>query len=218
MGSIGLLVVQTLFLAIILVSVLAEIKTGGTGIAALLGLAAAGLFFGTQYVQGMVSFYHIAIFFGGIFCLLIELITPVSGLFAAIGLGAVFYSFLLSMGGGAQAVYVMLTAIVIAVVSSFFLLKRLPGSRWGRHLILMEQSKKEAGYTASGDKTHLSGLRGIAVTDLRPAGTAMVAEQPVDVVSEGAFIKKGQPVFVVAVHGSRVIVRLWTEEKESTTN
>ena len=214
MGSIGLLVAQTLFLAIILVSVLAEIKTGGTGIAAMLGLAAAGLFFGTQYVQGLVSFYHVAIFFGGIFCILIEIVTPVTGFFAAIGLAAVFYSFILAMGGGVQAVYVMLAAVVAAVIISFFVLRKLPGSRWGKRLILMEHPQRAEGYTASQDKTYFSGMRGVAATDLRPAGTAILDDQPVDVVSEGAFIKKGQPVLVVGVYGSRVIVRLWTQENE----
>ena len=45
------------------------------------------------------------------------------------------------------------------------------------------------------------------LTELRPSGSALLAGHPVDVVSEGAFIPKDELVQVVAVQGSRVVVR-----------
>ena len=53
----------------------------------------------------------------------------------------------------------------------------------------------------------LVGCTGRAETELRPSGRALVAGQPVDVVSEGAFIGKGAAIVVVSVNGSRVVVR-----------
>jgi membrane-bound serine protease (ClpP class) len=56
----------------------------------------------------------------------------------------------------------------------------------------------------------LSGLinqTGSAYTNLRPSGTAVIGNQRVDVVTEGAMIDKDTAVRVVAVEGNRVVVR-----------
>ena len=43
--------------------------------------------------------------------------------------------------------------------------------------------------------------------ELRPAGTAIFDNSPVDVVSEGDYIMKGARVEVVSVNGNRIVVR-----------
>jgi membrane-bound serine protease (ClpP class) len=48
---------------------------------------------------------------------------------------------------------------------------------------------------------------GIAQTNLRPSGTAMINGQRVDVVTEGPMIEQGAAIKVVAVEGMRVVVR-----------
>ena len=58
--------VQSLLLVVIFLSILVEIKTGGTGVGALLGLIAAAVFWGSSYVKGLVSLYQIAIFIVGV--------------------------------------------------------------------------------------------------------------------------------------------------------
>jgi membrane-bound serine protease (ClpP class) len=57
------------------------------------------------------------------------------------------------------------------------------------------------------DKPDLVGLTGVAQTNLRPSGTAIINGQRVDVVTEGAMVERGSPVRVVAVEGMRVVVR-----------
>jgi membrane-bound serine protease (ClpP class) len=42
---------------------------------------------------------------------------------------------------------------------------------------------------------------------LRPSGNAAIGDRRVDVVTEGTMIDKGTPIRVVAVEGSRVVVR-----------
>jgi membrane-bound serine protease (ClpP class) len=42
---------------------------------------------------------------------------------------------------------------------------------------------------------------------LRPSGTANINGQRVDVVTEGGLIERGTAVKVVAVEGSRIVVR-----------
>jgi membrane-bound serine protease (ClpP class) len=50
--------------------------------------------------------------------------------------------------------------------------------------------------------------RGRALTDLRPAGVAIIGEERVDVVSEGDYISADSPITVYKVIGNRVVVRL----------
>ena len=74
-------------------------------------------------------------------------------------------------------------------------------------LVLDEQQKNRDGYTSVTDKSKFLGAIGVCATDLRPAGTITVEGEPVDVVTEGSFVKKGDIVKVINVDGSRVLVR-----------
>lgn len=53
----------------------------------------------------------------------------------------------------------------------------------------------------------LVGAEGVALTMLRPSGTALVEGKRVDVVSRGEMIEKGSPVRVIEVAGNRVVVK-----------
>ena len=46
---------QVLLLTVMFLSVMVEIKTGGMGIGVLLGIVAAGVFWGSQYTRGLVE-------------------------------------------------------------------------------------------------------------------------------------------------------------------
>ena len=74
-------------------------------------------------------------------------------------------------------------------------------------LVLDERQQNEDGYTSVTDKSKFLGATGICVTDLRPAGTVTVDGEPLDVVSEGGFVKAGERVKVINVDGSRILVR-----------
>jgi membrane-bound serine protease (ClpP class) len=47
----------------------------------------------------------------------------------------------------------------------------------------------------------------VALTQLRPSGTANINGQRVDVVTEGGLIERGAEIKVVAVEGTRIVVR-----------
>lgn len=57
------------------------------------------------------------------------------------------------------------------------------------------------------EKPELLHQTGVACTNLRPSGTALINGRRVDVVTEGAMIERGTPVKVVALEGLRVVVR-----------
>lgn len=74
-------------------------------------------------------------------------------------------------------------------------------------LILGERQKNSSGYTSNIDKRKFLGAIGVCATDLRPAGTVTVQGEPLDVVTEGNFVKQGNIVKIINVDGSRVLVR-----------
>ena len=74
-------------------------------------------------------------------------------------------------------------------------------------LVLGERQQNRDGYTSVIDKSRFLGAVGVCVTDLRPAGTITVEGEPLDVVTEGNFVKQGDTVKVINVDGSRVMVR-----------
>ena len=74
-------------------------------------------------------------------------------------------------------------------------------------LVLDERQKNRDGYTSVTDKSKFVGAVGVCVTDLRPAGTITIYGEPVDVVTEGSFVNRGDRVKVINVDGSRVLVR-----------
>ena len=62
-------------------------------------------------------------------------------------------------------------------------------------------------FVSHDDHSHLLGAMGVAQTTLRPAGTARIGDEFVDVVTEGTFIKAGTAIIVHKVSGARVVVR-----------
>ena len=71
--------------------------------------------------------------------------------------------------------------------------------------------RPKGGGLLSGDIPSLD-TEGIALTTLRPAGTAEINGKRVDVVTDSEYIEHGKPIVVTAVEGMRVVVR---EKKNS---
>ncbi len=200
-------VLQMLLLVIMFLAIMVEIKTGGMGAGILLGLVAAGVFWGSQYVKGLVSLYQVAIFMGGIICIIVEMLVPTVGLLAGLGVAAMLYSVVLALGGDIQALYAMLISFVAAIVIFALIVKRLPSSRLWNKVVLKDESRSERGFVSAEPRQELLGATGEVLTELRPSGSVRLNGRPVDVVSEGAFVAKGSQVQVVAVEGNRVVVR-----------
>ena len=115
--------------------------------------------------------------------------------------------------GGASSAVMMLaySAMTIIAVLGIFVVLYLNSSKKNANvldeLVLDERQQNRDGYTSVIDKSKFLGAVGVCVTDLRPAGTVMIDGEPVDVVSEGGFVKQGSSVKVINVDGSRVMVR-----------
>lgn len=77
-----------------------------------------------------------------------------------------------------------------------------------RALILRTSQNSADGFQAAPQElAALAGKSGQSLSPLRPAGVALIDGQRVDVVTNGEFIEPETEVEVVAVEGSRVVVR-----------
>ena len=200
-------VLQVLLLAVMFLSIMVEIKTGGLGVGVLLGIVAAAVFWGSQYTRGLIELYHIAVFLAGVLMIIVEILLPTVGLLAGLGVAAMLYSIVLALGGDIGALAALGIALVIAVVLFLLIVSRLPSSRLWNKIVLQKSSRTEEGYVSAAERSDLVGKTGEVLTELRPSGTARIDGRPVDVISEGAFIQKGKSIVVLSVNGSRVVVR-----------
>jgi membrane-bound serine protease (ClpP class) len=60
----------------------------------------------------------------------------------------------------------------------------------------------------------LIGQRGLVMSDLRPAGIALIAGRRLDVVANTGYIEKGDSVVIIRSDGNRILVRKSTEESQ----
>lgn len=72
---------------------------------------------------------------------------------------------------------------------------------------LRDSTSRESGYLSAPDRPDLIGKVGRAITDLRPAGTALIGDERVDVVTEGPWIEADVAVRVIQAEGYRHVVR-----------
>lgn len=111
---------------------------------------------------------------------------------------------------GWTLVALQLVLVPLLVWGAFRVLPRLP---FGRRMLLRGPVTDPGGGFQSLD--HLAGREGQALTDLRPAGTAILGDERVTVVAVGGLIPKGSDVVVTAVEGPEVRVRATrTPDKE----
>ena len=182
-------------------------KTAGTGIGALLGIIAAGALFFSEYMAGSVSFWEIIIFLIGVIFITIEIILPGIGLFAIIGMLAIFYSFIMALGGNMAAFYALLLSLLIAIIFFALILKKIPSSKLWNNVVLKDSESSIKGFSSSLDYSSLLGKKGVVIAKLRPAGSIEIAEQKIDVISQGEFIDIGVMVEIVEIIGNKIIVK-----------
>ena len=101
------------------------------------------------------------------------------------------------------------------MVFGWVLLRRLPSSRRLAGIFLRSSTSRETGYLSAPEREDLVGEVGIAVTDLRPAGTALVNDERIDVVTEGPWIEANTEVRVVQAESYRHVVRALDPKHES---
>ncbi len=214
-------VVAPFLLSLGFLGLVAEIKTPSFGLAGTAGIISLALFFGSHLIVGLAGLEDLIIFGVGLVLLAVEaVVVPGFGLFGILGILGVLAGLFMSLLGGlptsqdfARAGLVLTSTILLVLVSLWALLRTLPqSSRLSRSgILLTERTDRAIGYTSAPSRADLVGRVGRAITDLRPAGTALIGDERVDVVSESEWIEEGTPVRVIHSEGYRHVVRAVVE-------
>lgn len=196
-----------ILLSIASLGLIVELYSPGFGVAGTMGLIALALFFYGHIISGLAGLEAIILLILGIVFIALEFFIS-GGILGILGVGSIVGS--LFMAGYDLGVMIISIAIalVVAIVAAIILYYSI-GMEKGlfRRLVLQDRTMTELGYVSSTDRSGLLGLTGKAITPLRPAGTAIIDDERIDVVSEGGFVAEGQEVEVVKVQGMRVVVR-----------
>ncbi len=220
--------VATLLISLGFLGLLAELTSPGFGVPGIAGLLLLGLFFWGHMLAELTGWEGVALVVIGLALIAMELLVlPGFGIAGLLGLGAFFAGLFMSMiGQGAatgdflRAGLVLLGAFGLMVAGAGMILKMLPRRGLFRGLSLQTSLAPGSGLEESaGDVrqkeasghpetyTSMVGARGIALTDLHPAGVARIDNNRVDVVTEGDFIDEGSSIEVIADEEYRRVVR-----------
>ncbi|HHW07891.1 MAG TPA: nodulation protein NfeD [Clostridia bacterium] len=191
-----------------------EVFTVGFGVPGTIGVAALILYFGGSYITGMSGWEAILLFLLGIILLAVEvLLLPGFGAAGIAGIGALVISIIMAAPSLEQAVMSLVLSLLGTVAFLVLSIKFLPTRRVWQKLVLAVKQQNESGYVAPEvSLQRLLGAEGVTLTVLRPAGTAEINGERVDVVAEGSYISSQTPIKVVKVEGTRVVVREKKEE------
>jgi membrane-bound serine protease (ClpP class) len=207
--------VSPLLLSLGILGLVVEIKTGAFGLGGLISLASLGLFFGSSFLVGLAGWEEIILLGLGLVAISIEVfVLPGFGAAGILGLVALSAAVTLAMVGTSpttgdvmQAFVVLGASLAITVAVAYAWLRHLPNSGRFAGLFLRGGAQQADGYIAASPRADLVGQDGVAVTDLRPSGTAQIGPERVDVVTEGEYVAQGRTVRVVRSEGYRHVVR-----------
>ena len=210
-------VVSPFLLSLGFLGLLVEIRTPTFGLAGTMGLISLGLFFGSNMIVGLAGLEDVLIVGAGLALLGIEaFVVPGFGIFGVAGVVAIVTGLYMSLLGNiptmpdfTRAAWVLASSMLLLIGSAWALIRTLPSSSrlTESGIFLLAKTASAIGYESAEVRSDLVGKHGTAITDLRPAGTALVGDERIDVVSESEWISAGTPVKVLSAEGYRHIVR-----------
>lgn len=199
-----------------------EIRTPGFGVPGVLGITCLLLVFLSQYMVGLADYTELLLFAIGLVLLAMEVfVLPGFGIAGITGIMVILIAMVLSMQGFViprpdfpwekqlllrNLIYgcgSLLGSTVLIVLFFRFLFPKLGKMVSGPYL---HASLKDAHADTNTEWILHVGDRGTAVTALRPSGKAELHGMLHDVVSDGVFVEKGEPIAVTLVSGNRIVV------------
>lgn len=100
-----------------------------------------------------------------------------------------------------------ITVIVIVLLAIMFTIVLTVFKRVKTPIVLEEELKGNRDFLNDSDLEYLVGKRGIASTDLRPAGKCKIDEIEFDVRAEGGYIKKGTKIRISRIHENTIMIK-----------
>ncbi len=204
-----------------------EFKIPGASLPGIVAAICFTLFFLGHHLAGLAGWETVALFVLGFALVLIEILFFAHSTFV-VGVVGVFLmlasilwamidrypgeDFLPSTSMLTVPLRNLLIALIASAIVIWILARYLPRTSFYRRFALM--TTNPPGTSMAGIATsimpHLAlapGMKGTALSVLRPSGKAKFAEQIIDVVTQGEFISSGTPIAIVQADPLRVVVR-----------
>ena len=212
-------IVSPLLLSLGLLGLVLEIKSGAFGLGGLVSVASLGLFFGSSFLLGLAGWEEVLLLGLGLIALLVEVfVLPGFGVAGLLGIAGIAAAMVLALMGSSpttgdvmQAFAILAASLLITAAVVYAWLRHIPNSNRFGGLFLRSGMPQSDGYVSAALRADLVGQDGVAITDLRPAGTATIAGERVDVVTEGEYVSQGSAVRVLRSEGYRHVVRELTQ-------
>jgi membrane-bound serine protease (ClpP class) len=199
--------ISTLLLTLGFVGLVVEILTPGFGLGGTISLMGFGLYFGGNILAGNSNWTSLILFVVGLVLLIIEGLVPGFGLPGIGGLLFVLGGTVLAMQDLSTALLSLSIAIIITALVSIVMVKMGFQSKLLNRVILSNKLESKKGYLSSVILKDMTDKEGVALTELRPSGFAIIDGDKYDVLTEGGFIPKGTQIKVVRVEGAKIFVR-----------
>jgi membrane-bound serine protease (ClpP class) len=207
-------IVAPLLLSIGTLGILIEIKTPSFGLAGAVGIASLAAFFGSHYIVGLAGMEEILLLVAGFIALGVEVfLIPGFGIAGVVAFLCIGSSIFLALIGNlptwsdvTRASGIIFTAGLIVIAAVYVIVRQLPARQGLRGIFLRTATSKSEGYVAGTAREDLVGHEGVAITDLRPAGTIKVDGERLDVVSDVGFVAKGRKVRIIRTETYRHVV------------
>lgn len=145
----------------------------------------------------------------GIAMLILEMFTPGVGIFGAVGILSLIAVVVMQIGWGSPTIGILVVAIalVIIILALLWFIRSFQRGRLSKSfLVLNDQIDTSSSPVTEADKTEFTGKTGVAITPLRPSGTAEIDGMRVNVSTSGAFIASGKPIRVLSASGLDILV------------
>lgn len=142
----------------------------------------------------------------GVMVIIAEIILPSGGILSLVAAGLFAYSLYhvfthMSASAGMAFLIADLILIPVLVYIGIKFMARSPVTL--RSSLL----RGDGASSPSGDRKRYLGHTGLAITDLRPSGLAMIDNERLDVVTRGEYIEKRTTIVVIAVRGNQIVVK-----------
>lgn len=210
-------IISSLLIMVGMLGLFMEVRSPGWGMPGTMAIIALGLFFGTQYILALADVIDIVLFIVGVGLILVEaFVIPGFGVAGVLGIIFMFAGLFMALAGSwpfvttddiYRAIYTLAGSVALTILGAIAITTFLPKTKTFGTFVLSEEQKRDLGYSSHAEHDELLGKEGIALTVLRPSGTALIDDERVDVVSEGGYIEANKPVRVVRIEGIRIIVK-----------
>ncbi|MCU0858653.1 MAG: hypothetical protein MUC65_09660 [Pontiellaceae bacterium] len=154
-------------------------------------------------MRAMMSWY-ITLLLCGLFLIGVEIFLPggvigVLGALALIGAAVIGFNLFPPLFGWLS----LFLILALSGLAAFVWMKYFPKSRVGRALSLAQNIDRKD----QDDSQWKPGMKGTALSTLRPAGKALIEGRRADVVADGTWIDQNSSIEILRTEGNRIYVR-----------